>query len=275
MSYEEIHTVWDLHENAPQEDWDRIMENGGICMGIAIKWLEQIVVFGNYPENAWPHIGNSIDCQLACQEEGWWEIVESAGIQTSERVSFDYFSGAMDYMWENGGDYIVFLMGLSEADGHAYAFSKNCENNWGHLFDHATGVFVTYSSEALLECFRETLYADLWGEDDMKVIIYEFHARDDYDNGNDDDDDNDDGECYEDTENEYDEDDEEFDGEEEEYDDDEGNVYEDEVDENDEQNEIEDDDEEDHTDVYYSSPGTVTIANIRANHSCCSKCFRR
>lgn len=161
-----------VHNDSSEDEQEEISNNGGICSGIAVKWLEQILVYESAPDDAWPNISRSLELQLYFEEAdiALDDFLSWAGMNNSGRADFDSFRAAMQHMWQNNGQYLIILTNYEENGGHAYAFCKYEEREYAHLFDPNEGVYVVYSEEGLLECFWETWCAYTWGEDDHQIL---------------------------------------------------------------------------------------------------------
>lgn len=169
-----VHSRGTVHYDSSDEEEEEIMENGGICLGISVKWLEQIIVHGNAPNDSWPDIGQSLALQLFYEEEvPGDDYFPHAGMKCVGRNDFFYYNQAMSYMWENSGEYLVVLTGHDEQGGHAYAFSKYIGSEFGHLFDPNEGIYVAHSCDGLIACFWQTGCAYSWNEENCKIILFE------------------------------------------------------------------------------------------------------
>lgn len=161
MSYELIHSRNTIHADSTGEEQAQIDAIGGICLGISIKWLEEIVVEGCRPDDAWPNVMESIELQRYFGDTPILisDCLFHTNLLFGRRTNYKVYREAIEDMWKNGGHYLVILPSMNMGSfslnlrGHAYGFCKPDNSSLAYLFDPNYGVYVVRSVDGLFPCF--------------------------------------------------------------------------------------------------------------------------
>ncbi len=135
----------------------------GICAGMTLAWLQQIVQDDMQPRSSWPDVSYSRSLQEHIENHyiRHHMFPEIGGMTDEGTYRFSTVDDGLSFVWNRSGSYMLLIRPRYSRVGHAVAYSDY--DSWpnGYLMNPNKGNHCCYSYQALSSSFRSDRFIRL------------------------------------------------------------------------------------------------------------------
>lgn len=128
----------------------------GICAGMTLAWLQQIVLEDVQPRSSWPDVSYSRSLQEHIEHHyiRHHSFPDVGGMADEGTYRFSSVDSGLSYVWNRSGSYMLLIRPRYGRIGHAVAYSDKYSWPNGYLMNPNKGNHCCFSYSALARSFR-------------------------------------------------------------------------------------------------------------------------